>query len=109
MMLDPNNPVVKLCIEGMQAEFQGNITEAQALFKRAWDQSSDDFESCIAAHYLARHQESAQDGLAWNEEAVRRAEACGDERVAEFFPSLYLNLGYSHEVLGQFNRGDPMV
>lgn len=26
--------------------------------------------------------------------------AVGDDRAREFFPSLYLNLGHSHEVLG---------
>jgi len=31
---------------------------------------------------------------------LARAEAVGDERVRDFYPSLLLNLGHSHEILG---------
>ena len=33
--------------------------EASLLFMQAWDQSRDDYEACIAAHYVARHQLSS--------------------------------------------------
>ncbi|MEJ2600866.1 MAG: hypothetical protein P8Z00_21215 [Anaerolineales bacterium] len=36
----------------------------------------------------------------WNQEALQRAESLGDERIEAFYPSLYLNMGYSYEVLG---------
>ena len=98
--MDPNNPVVKLCVAGMQAEMEGNFDQARTLFTQAWSASCNDFEACIAAHYLARHQESAAETLKWNQEALKRADADGGERVREFYPSLYLNLGHSHEVLG---------
>ncbi|HKQ08668.1 MAG TPA: hypothetical protein VJ464_26335 [Blastocatellia bacterium] len=98
--MDPNNPVVKLCVAGVQAETEGNLNQARALFTQAWAASRDDFEACIAAHYLARHQESPAEILQWNQEALKRADADGGERVREFYPSLYLNLGHSHEVLG---------
>jgi hypothetical protein len=99
--MDPNNPVVKLCVEGMQAEAEGRTGEAHALFTQAWAVRQDDYDACIAAHFLARHQDSPQDTLRWNQEALARADAVGDDRVRSFYPSLYLNLGYSHEVLGQ--------
>ena len=38
--------------------------------------------------------------LRWNREALQRAEAVSDERVEGFYPSLYLNMGYSYEMLG---------
>jgi tetratricopeptide (TPR) repeat protein len=98
--MDPNNPVIKLCAEGMRAEFQGRFGDARELFLQAWDTSTDDFEACVAAHYVARHQESPQEALHWNQEALARADAVADERVRGFYPSLYLNLGLSHEVLG---------
>ena len=53
--MDLNNLVVKLCAEGMQAEFAGKLDDARALFMQAWEQSQDDYEACIAAHYVARH------------------------------------------------------
>ena len=98
--MDPNNPVVKLCAEGMQAEAQGRLEEARSLFMQAWARRQDDFEACIAAHYVARHQETPEEMLHWNQEALSRAEAVGDERVDEFYPSLYLNMGWSYESLG---------
>jgi len=99
-IMDIDNPVVKLCIEGTQAEFQGRIKDAHALYRQAWEISRDDYEACIAAHYLARYQESIEETLHWNQEALNRANAVADERVREFYPSLYLNLGHSYEMIG---------
>lgn len=98
--VNPDDRVVQLCIKGMEAEMEGQLAEARRLFVMAWDLSLNDFDACVAAHYLARHQPTPEDCLHWNREAVTRARLVGDERVASFFPSLYLNLGHSHEVLG---------
>lgn len=98
-MIDPENPVVKLCIQITQAEFQGRLEDARRLADQAWAASRDNYEACMAAHYVARFQESSQEKLRWNMEALRRAEAAG-EQVRDFYPSLYLNLGQSHELLG---------
>lgn len=98
--MDIDNPVIKLCIEGTRAEFQRRIEDAYALYRQAWEISRDDYEKCIAAHYLARYQESIQETLYWNQEALNRANAVADERVREFYPSLYLNLGHSYEMVG---------
>lgn len=98
--MDPENPVVKLCVRGMEAEAEGRHTDARDLFAQAWAAAGDDFEACIAAHYMARHAGTPQDTHRWNAEALRRADAVADERVAGFRPSLYLNLGRSLEDLG---------
>lgn len=100
MDLDPDNPVVRLCAEGMQAEAEDRLGDAAALFLRAWDARTDDFEGCVAAHYVARHQDDPRETLRWNELAVTLADAVGDERVRGFYPSLYLNVGAAHERLG---------
>jgi len=99
--IDPDNPVVTLCADGMQAEVEGRFDDARAAFHRAWEASTDDYEACIAAHYLARHQPSDEATLHWNQVALDRADAVPDERVAGFYPSLLLNLGHSHECLGR--------
>ena len=98
--MDPNNPVVKLCADGMQAEGEGRLDVAHTCFQQAWDARQDDFEACIAAHFMARHQPPAE-MLHWNQVALHHAEAVTDERVRSFYPSLYLNLGWSHEQLGE--------
>jgi tetratricopeptide (TPR) repeat protein len=102
--MDPENAVVKLCAAGMAAEGEGRAADAKALFEQAWDRSRDDFEACIAAHYVARHQPTPEATFEWNERALRRAEAVGDERVRGFFPSLYLNYAHSLEQLGRIGE-----
>ncbi|HRW48204.1 MAG TPA: hypothetical protein P5333_11835 [Caldilinea sp.] len=99
--MNSDSRVVQLCIAGSQAEFDGRRDEAARLYAAAWDAATDDFEACVAAHYMARFQPDAQATLHWNKVALARAEAVNDERVQPFFPSLYLNLGQSYEDLGQ--------
>lgn len=94
------NPVIKLCIEGTQAEFQGHIEKARSLYQKAWEAAQNDYDACIAAHYVARHQESHDDRLHWNQVALDKAKAITDTSVHEFYPSLFLNMGQSYELLG---------
>ena len=98
--MDPTNRVIKLCIDGTQAEYRKQPAEARTCYEQAWAAASDDYEACIAAHYMARFQSDADIELGWNQEALRRADAVGDERVAALYPSLYVNLGHSYERLG---------
>ena len=51
MEIDPNNPVVKLCTEGIAAEMAGRVAEAAALYHQAWEARSDDYDACIVADY----------------------------------------------------------
>lgn len=102
--MDENNPIVIRCLEGTRAEFEGRKNDACALYQQAWDEAKDDYEACVAAHYMARCQDNPQDELHWNEEALKHAEALKDESVEGFFPSLYLNLGHSHELLGNLEE-----
>jgi tetratricopeptide (TPR) repeat protein len=101
--MDPALPVVRLCVEGMRAEADGRADAAHALFRRAWDIAADDYEACIAAHYLARHQSSTEETLRWNQECLDRADLVGDERVRGFYPSLYVNIGHAYQKLGQLD------
>ena len=100
MEIDPNNPVVRLCAAGVAAEMQGRLDEATRLYREAWEARQDDYEACIVSHYLARVQRTPNEVLAWNQESLRYADAVNDERVAPFYPSLYLNMGKAHEDLG---------
>ena len=97
--IDPTNPVVALCIQGMAVE--GTPADARPLFERAWAARRDDYDSAIAAHFLARHQSTAQDTLHWNALAARHAELVPDGRAAGFLASLYLNVADAHENLGE--------
>ena len=98
--MDTNNPIIKLCIEGTQAEFDGRVDDACELYRQAWEEATDDYEACIVAHYVARCYQSPKDMLRWNQEALERANAVSNDSIREFYPSLYLNIGRSHELLG---------
>jgi hypothetical protein len=102
--MDPNNPVVKLCAQGIDVEMKGHRDEARSLFLQAWELRQDDVDACIAAHYLARHQESPAETLRWNELALTHGMRASADSVRSFFPSLYLNLGKSYEDVGDSSR-----
>ncbi|MFF0740095.1 hypothetical protein ACFYVL_06800 [Streptomyces sp. NPDC004111] len=94
--MDPHNPVVELCTRGMRAEAEGRDDDARALFRQAWDRAADDYEACIAAHYLARHQPTPEETLHWNQECLDRADLVGDDRVTGFYASLHLNMAKAY-------------
>jgi tetratricopeptide (TPR) repeat protein len=100
MEIDPNNPVVKLCAEGIRAEMAGDPEAALDFYMQAWGARTDDYDACIVSHYMARLQETPQDILRWNQESLNYASVVNDERVETFYPSLYLNMGKSYEDLG---------
>ena len=101
-----DNPIIKLCIAGTQAEFDGNLEAACKLYWQAWEAARDDYEACIAAHYVARCQESPTESLHWNQVALERANVVNDDSVRDFYPSLYLNIGRSYELLGDQNKAE---
>ena len=106
-MIDPTNPVVALCAEGIARE--GTPAEARRLFEQAWAIRRDDYDAAIAAHFIARHQLTPADVLHWNALAVRHAEAVPNGRAAELMASLYLNLGDAHANLGDVAAGAEAV
>lgn len=97
--MDTDSETLKLCLEGTRAEFEGRIEAARGLYRQAWQAARDDYEACVAAHYVARHQKP-EDSLRWNLVALARAEAVTDDRVRDYYASLYVNLGSSYEILG---------
>ncbi|MEZ4583765.1 MAG: hypothetical protein R3A10_19375 [Caldilineaceae bacterium] len=79
------------------------LTRRVRLYRQAWAQAGDDFEACVAAHYMARRQEDAAVTLDWNLRALAHADAAmaaGDTRPAEFYGSLYVNVGHAYELTG---------
>ena len=92
MEFNPNNHVIKLCMEAMGLEEKGKVTEASKLFLQAWDEATNDFEKFTAAYYVARHQENPSDKLKWLETALQSALRINDPSVAGAYPSLYSNI-----------------
>lgn len=101
MHFDTNNPVVQLCIEGMDLEGRNDAEGASALFHRAWDLARTPEEKYVAAHYLARQQPNTESKLVWDRIALEQALLSDKADSHAVLPSLYLNIGKCHEDLGQ--------
>ncbi len=99
MEFNPNNNVVKLCLQGMGMEEKGKPEEASKLFLQAWDEAIYDFEKFISAHYVARYQKNVSDKLKWLETALQFALKINDDSVRSAFPSLYSNIAKCYEEL----------
>lgn len=100
--LDAENAVVRLCLAGIDAEGRGDGDGALARYAEAWEIAARPAERCVAAHYLARVQPDAAGRLRWNALALVLARTAGD--LDAFLPSLELNLGSTHEELGDLGE-----
>lgn len=100
MEFSPFNPVVQLCIQGMEMEEKSQPEQALDLFMQGWNEATNDFEKFLAAHYIARHQITASDRLKWIETALQYALKSNDESVKTVFPTLYGNLAQCYADLG---------
>jgi rifampin ADP-ribosylating transferase len=99
MEFNPNNPIVKLCLQGMSMEEQGKPEEAGELFLQAWNEATNDFEKFLSAHYVSRHQKNVPDKLRWLETTLQLALNINDNTVQSALPSLYLNIAKCYEDL----------
>ena len=103
MQFDPNNKIVQLCVKGMEMEANENPEEAKSMFLQAWDEATNDFEKFTSAHYVARHQETTQDKLKWDETALRFALKIDDNSMLVSYSSLYLNIAKCYEDLNDID------
>jgi rifampin ADP-ribosylating transferase len=101
---NPNNNIVKLCLQGMDMEEKGKPEEAGRLFLQAWNEATNDFEKFTAAHYVARHQKNVSDKLKWLETALQFALKTNNESVKGAFPSLYANIAKCYENLNELDN-----
>jgi rifampin ADP-ribosylating transferase len=99
MEFSPKNPIVQLCIQGMNFEAANQPREAAATFLRAWNEATSDFEKYLAAWYLARHQSNVADGLKWYRTALELALKIDDDSVKSAFPALYTAIAKCYEEL----------
>lgn len=99
MEFNPNNRIVKLCLQGMSLEESGKPDEALERFLQAWNEATQNFEKFIAAHYVARHQTNVSERLKWLETALQFALAINDDSVKSALPSLYANIAQCYEQL----------
>ena len=99
MEFNPNNNIVKLCVQGMDLEEKGKPEEAGKLFIHAWNEATNDFEKYLASYYVARHQKNVSDKLKWLEISLQFALKINNDSVKSAFPSLYSNIAKCYEDL----------
>lgn len=99
MPFDPTNPVIQLCVKGIEMEAKSPEL-AKDLFVQAWNLATTDVKKFTAAHYLARQQDSVAEKLDWDLRALQLALQSQDDRLTASYPSLYLNVGKGYEELG---------
>ncbi len=99
MEFNPNNNIVKRCLQGMVMEEKGKPEEACKLFIQAWNEATNDFEKFLAAYYVSRHQKNTSDKLKWFEISLQFALNINDATVNSAFPSLYINIAKCYEDL----------
>lgn len=104
MQFDPNNQIVRLCLQGMSLEEQGKPKEAFEIFHNAWNNATIDFEKFLAAYYLARNQSNVADKIKWTETALRFALNINDNSVQSAFPALYSNLAKYYKETGDIEN-----
>ena len=104
MEFNPNNNIIKLCVQGMDMEADGKPEEAIRLFLQAWNEATNDFEKFTAAYYVARHQKNATDKLKWLKTALESALRINDSSVAGAYPSLYSNIAKCYAELGDLDN-----
>jgi rifampin ADP-ribosylating transferase len=104
MEFNPNNNIIKLCIQGMDLEEKGKPGEASGIFFQAWNESTNDFEKFIAAYYVARHQQNVSDKLKWLEISLELALKINDPSVNGALPGLYSNIAKSYEDLNDHDN-----
>ncbi len=99
MEFNPDNTIVKLCIQGMGMEEKGKPEEARKLFLQAWNESTNDFEKFLASYHIARSQDNLSDKLMWLETALQFALKINSDAVNSALPSLYLNISKCYDAL----------
>ena len=104
MEFNPNNPIVKLCLKGMELEEKGNPAEAGSVFLQAWNEATNDFEKFLAAHYVARQQKNVPDKLRWLETGLQLALKINNDAVKGAFTSLYENIAQCYEELNDQDK-----
>jgi tetratricopeptide (TPR) repeat protein len=104
MQFSPANPIVKLCLQGMALEEQHKHEEALTLFLQAWNESNNDFEKFLAAHYVARNQKSIPEKLKWLETTLQFALLIKDDSVKSALPNLYTNIAKCYEELNETDK-----
>ena len=104
MDFNPNNHVIKLCLQGMVREEKGETEEATKLFLQAWNQSTNDFEKFIAAYHEAHIEKNVSGRLKWLQTAMNFGEKINESFVKSAYYSLYSKIASCYRELNDVDN-----
>ncbi|ASE60807.1 NAD(+)--rifampin ADP-ribosyltransferase [Chryseobacterium indologenes] len=104
MEFSPFNTVVKLCLQGMGMEEQGQHEEAYKIFMQGWSEATNDLEKFLSAYYVSRHQKTVSDTLEWLNTALKYALEINDDTVKTALPGLYTSIAKCYEDLSDIEK-----
>ncbi len=99
MEFNPNNTIVKLCLEGLAFEQKGEAEKAYNIFMNAWDKATNDLEKFLVAYFVAKHQKDASEQLKWLNTTLQLALKMDDDSVKAALTPLYLSIAKCYEEL----------
>lgn len=99
MEFDPNNHIIKLCVQGMELKEDVKPEEASRIFLHAWNEATNDFEKFIAAYFVAGDQKNVPDKIKWLETSLQFALKINSDTVKGAYSSLYLNIAQCYKDL----------
>lgn len=95
-----DNPVVRLCLQGMAMEEKGQPEEAGKIFHQAWNEAAQGYEKFMSAFFIARQQTDCAETTKWLETAMGIATELMDDTVKSAMASLHASLSQCYEELG---------
>lgn len=104
MEFNPNNHVIRRCMQGIDLKEKGKPEEAGKLFLQAWSEATNDVEKFTAAFYVARHQKNVSDRLKWFQTALQLASGVNSDWVMGAVSSLHLNIAKCYHEMGALDN-----
>lgn len=96
---DPFDPIIRLCLNGMNLEDSGKSEEAHIVFMQAWKDASDDLGKFLSAYFIARLQNEKQKELDWLIKAMHHALNIEEVSVQSALPTLYNRIASCYEAV----------
>lgn len=96
----PENPIIRLCLQGMAMDAEGKQEAADAFFRQAWEEAAEDSGRFYAAFFLSRRQTEVLERKAWLDRALKLALGAGNPSVESALPTVYTELSTCSAELG---------
>ncbi|QXV64238.1 NAD(+)--rifampin ADP-ribosyltransferase [Mucilaginibacter sp. 21P] len=106
MDFNPYDPIIQLCIQGMQLEDTGDLKAAGKVYKQVWNDATNDFEKFLGAWFVARVETGIEDRLKWYGTALQLAAAIDNDAVKAALPLLYTKMAECYESLGNTDEAN---